>query len=73
MWSVRLLVDSPWAKSLASSLASEEDVSLEGDNFSFTLNESRAKDARAMWNTRMRSLVIANNVIQVINSSSDNK
>ncbi len=73
MWSVRLLVDSPWAKSLASSLASEEDVSLEGDNFSFTLNESRAKDARAMWNTRMRSLVIANNVIQVINSSSDNE
>jgi hypothetical protein len=66
-------VDSPWAKSLASSLASEEDVSLEGDNFSFTLNESRAKDARAMWNTRMRSLVIANNVIQVINSSSDNE
>ena len=73
MWSVRILVDSPWAKSLASSLASEEDVSLEGDNFSFTLNESRAKDARAMWNTRMRSLVIANNVIQVINSSSDNE
>jgi len=73
LWSVRLLVDSPWAKSLASSLASEEDVSLEGDNFSFTLNESRAKDARAMWNTRMRSLVIANNVIQVINSSSDNE
>ncbi|MDC3298185.1 hypothetical protein OAU99_02290 [Candidatus Poseidoniaceae archaeon] len=66
-------MDSPWAKSLASSLASEEDVSLEGDNFSFTLNESRAKDARAMWNTRMRSLVIANNVIQVINSSSDNE
>jgi len=73
LWSVRLLVDSPWAKSLASSLASEEDVSLVGDNFSFTLNESRAKDARAMWNTRMRSLVIANNVIQVINSSSDNE
>ena len=73
MWSVRLSVDSPWAKSLASSLASEEDVSLEGDNFSFTLNESRAKDARAMWNTRMRSLVIANNVIQVINSSSNNE
>ena len=73
MWSVRLSVDSPWAKSLASSLASEEDVSLEGDNFCFTLNESRAKDARAMWNTRMRSLVIANNVIRVINSSSNNE
>ena len=66
-------MDTPRAKSLASSLASEEDVIVEGDNFFFTLNEPRAKDARAMWNTRMRSLVIANNVIQVINSSSNNE
>lgn len=73
MWSIRLSVDSPWAKSLASSLASEEEVTSSEDNFSFTLNELRAKDARAMWNTRMRSLVIANNVIQVINSSSNNE
>ena len=73
MWSIRLSVDSPWAKSLASSLASEEEVTSNEDNFSFTLNELRAKDARAMWNTRMRSLVIANNVIKVINSSSNNE
>ena len=73
MWSIRLSVDSPWAKSLASSLASEEEVTSREDNFSFMLNELRAKDARAMWNTRMRSLVIANNVIQVINSSSINE
>ena len=73
MWSIRLSVDSPWAKSLASSLASEEEVKTEGSNFSFTLNEPRAKDARAMWNTRMRSLIIASNVIQVINSSSNNE
>lgn len=71
MWSVRLSVDSPWAKSLASSLASEEEVTVNGNVFSFTLNESRAKDARAMWNTRMRSLVIADNVIRVINSSNN--
>ena len=68
MWSIRLSVDSPRAKSLASSLASEEDVIVEGDNFSFTLNEPRAKDARAMWNTRMRSLIIANRVIEVMDS-----
>ena len=73
MWSIRLSVDSPWAKSMASSLASEEEVTSREDNFSFMLNELRAKDARAMWNTRMRSLVIANNVIQVINSSSNNE
>jgi len=73
LWSIRLSVDSPWAKSLASSLASEEEVTSRENNFSFMLNELRAKDARAMWNTRMRSLVIANNVIQVINSSSNNE
>ena len=68
MWSVRLSVDSPNAKSLAASLASEEIVSVNGENLSFTLHESRAKDARAMWNTRMRSLVIANRLIEVMDS-----
>ncbi len=68
MWSVRLSVDSIHAKSLASSLSSEEEVAIDGDNFSFTLVESRAKDARAMWNTRMRSLVIASKVIEVMDS-----
>ena len=69
MWSVRLEVDSPNAKSLASSLVSEEDININDDSFSFTLNESRAKDARAMWNnTRLRSLVIASKVIEVMDS-----
>ena len=68
MWHVRLSVDSPFAKSLASSLASEEEVSVSATNFSFVLEEARAKDARAMWNTRMRSLVIASKVIEVMDS-----
>jgi len=68
LWSVRLSVDSPLAKSLASSLASEEEVVVTATNFSFVLEEARAKDARAMWNTRMRSLVIANKVIEVMDS-----
>ena len=68
MWSVRLSVDSPNAKALAASLASEEIVSINGENLSFTLQESSAKDARAMWNTRMRSLVIANRLIEVMDS-----
>ena len=68
LWSVRLEVDSPNAKSLASSLVSEEDISVNDNSFSFTLNESRAKDARAMWNTRLRSLVIASKVIEVMDS-----
>ena len=66
MWSVRLSVDSKHARSLASSLASEEDVFVSENNFSFVLHESRAKDARAMWNTRLRSLVIASKVIEVM-------
>jgi hypothetical protein len=68
LWSVRLTVDTPKANSLAASLSSEEEVVLSGDNLSFTLSESRAKDARAMWNTRMRSLIIANHVIDVMDS-----
>ena len=68
MWSVRLTVDTPKANSLAASLSSEEEVVVNGENLSFTISESRAKDARAMWNTRMRSLIIANRVIDVMDS-----
>lgn len=68
MWSVRLKVDSPHAKSLASSLVSEEELEINDDSFSFTLNETRAKDARAMWNTRLRSLVISSKLIKVMDS-----
>ena len=68
MWSVRLKVDSPHAKSLASSLVSEEELEINDDSFSFTLNESRARDARAMWNTRLRSLVISSKLIKVMDS-----
>jgi len=68
LWSVRLSVESRHAESLASSLVSEEEVLVNGNHFTFVLNESRAKDARAMWNTRMRSLVIASKVIEVMDS-----
>tara|TARA_B100000282_G_scaffold294221_1_gene271011 strand:+ start:384 stop:599 length:216 start_codon:yes stop_codon:yes gene_type:complete len=68
LWSVRLQVDSPNAKSLASSLVSEEELEINDTSFTFTLNESRAKDARAMWNTRLRSLVISAKVIEVMDS-----
>ena len=66
------MVESPYAKSFAASLASEEIVELNGNQMSFTLKEIRAKDARAMWNTRMRSLIVADNMIRVINSTSNN-
>ena len=68
MWSVRLKVDSPHAKSLASSLVSEEELEINDDSFSFSLKETRAKDARAMWNTRLRALVISSKLIKVMDS-----
>ena len=68
LWKVRLLVDSSDAETLASSLASEEDVVIGESSFSFTLIEPRAKDARAMWNTRMRSVIVSYNVLKVMDS-----
>ena len=66
LWKIRLEVDSPNAKSLASSLVSEENVSILENTFSIELNESRAKDARAMWNTRMRSVVVSHRILKVM-------
>ena len=69
MWSIRLKVDSPYSKSLAASLATEHEVEINGNELILKLVESRARDLRAMWNTRMRSLVIAHRVIEVMDSS----
>ena len=68
MWQLHLTVNSPEVIALAASLASEENVIIKGDSLSFTLSEPRAKDLRAMWNTRVRSLVIAHNVLEVMSS-----
>ena len=68
MWQLHLTVNSPEVIALAASLASEENVVVKGDSLSFTLSEPRAKDLRAMWNTRVRSLVIAHNVLKVMSS-----
>jgi hypothetical protein len=68
MWQLHLSVKSPEVIALAASLASEEKVTGQGDSLSFTLAEPRAKDLRAMWNTRVRSLIIAHNVLEVMSS-----
>jgi hypothetical protein len=59
-------VDSPIAPSIGSALSTEEEISISDSAFEMVFNEKRAKDARAIWNTRMRSLVIANKVIDVV-------
>ncbi len=68
MWQLHLTVNSPEVIALAASLASEETVVIKGDSLSFILSEPRAKDLRAMWNTRVRSLIIAHNVLEVMSS-----
>ena len=68
MWQLHLTVESPDIIALAASLASEEKVVIKDNSLSFILSESRAKDLRAMWNTRVRSLIIANNVLEVMSS-----
>ncbi len=68
MWQLHLTVKSPDVIALAASLASEEKVVIKDNALSFTLSEARAKDLRAMWNTRVRSLIIANNVLEVMSS-----
>ena len=52
------------------SLVSEtESESYEDNTFSFRLNEANAKDLRAMWNTRIRGLIAADEILQAIESA----
>ena len=37
--------------------------------FSFRLDEANAKDLRAMWNTRIRGLIAADEILQAIESA----
>ena len=67
MWTIRLKVDSPLVASLASALSTEENVTVSNSILNMTLCENRASDLRAIWNTRLRSLVMAEKVIGVVN------
>ena len=52
------------------SLVSEtESESFEDDTFSFRLDEANAKHLRAMWNTRIRGLIAADEILQAIESA----
>ena len=58
-------------KALANALATDESVEWHNGStsFSFSLNESKAKDLRAMWNTRIRGLIAADEILQAIESA----
>ena len=52
------------------SLVSEtESDSFVDATFSFRLDEANAKDLRAMWNTRIRGLIAADEILQAIESA----
>ena len=57
-------------QAMRDSLVSEtESQSFEVNTFSFGLNEANAKDLRAMWNTRIRGLIAADEILQAIESA----
>ncbi len=70
-WKIKLDIcskDISSTKSLSDALATDCEVLWNNDSFSVEIIEAKAKDLRAMWNTRMRSLVIARKVIEVMDS-----
>ena len=51
-------------------MASEsETTSIDDTQFSFDLHEANAKDLRAMWNTRIRGLIAADEILKVIETA----
>ena len=68
MWKILLRIESKHAQVYASSLTPEETVMVSDQTAEIFLQEPRAKDLRAMWNTRLRSLVVSQAVIEVMDS-----
>ena len=57
-------------QAMRDSLVSEtESESVDENSFSFQLHEGNAKDLRAMWNTRIRGLIAADEILQAIESA----
>ena len=57
-------------QAMRDSLVSETTSSMVSENtFSFRLDEANAKDMRAMWNTRIRGLIAADEILQAIETA----
>ncbi|MCH1536940.1 MAG: hypothetical protein L7S48_00815 [Candidatus Poseidonia sp.] len=74
MWRLSLEISSETltdTKALAACLATDcETLWLEENRFQINLEESHAKDMRAMWNTRMRGLIATDSVLKVFGKHS---
>ena len=60
--------------SLAAALITDCDINYLGESFSIQIVETKAKDLRAMWNTRVRGLIAVDSLISMIDNieSSEN-
>ena len=73
-WQLTLQVESSNesnTKALADALTTDEAIDWDGEktSFRFSIEESKAKDLRAMWNTRVRGLIAVDNLLGVITNS----
>jgi len=55
-------------KALGDALTTDESIEWneERTSFSFSLNESKTKDLRAMWNTRIRGLIAVDSLFEAL-------
>ena len=60
--------------SLAAALITDCDINYLDESFSIQIVETKAKDLRAMWNTRVRGLIAVDSLISMIDNieSSEN-
>ena len=57
-------------QAMRDSLVSESESHEHNQNtFSFRVDEANAKDLRAMWNTRIRGLIAADEILQAIGTA----
>tara|TARA_B100001250_G_C19792708_1_gene787277 strand:+ start:403 stop:663 length:261 start_codon:yes stop_codon:yes gene_type:complete len=68
-WKLTLKVQSDSkdnTNSLSAALITDCEVNQNDDSFSIEIIEYKAKDLRAMWNTRVRGLIAVNSIMSVI-------
>ena len=68
-WKLKLDVqsrNSDCTESLSAALITDCEINRSGDSFNIVIKESKAKDLRAMWNTRVRGLIAVDSLLDVI-------
>lgn len=60
-------------KVLRSSLITDCEIISDEESFEIVIIEQKAKDLRAMWNTRVRGLIAVDSLIDVIDNLNENK